>query len=104
MNAIVTSWSDSHKPLEEMPKRLTWKQQRKWLCKELRRRPKMRFSIFEVTESMLVAKRMTCLVRQGIVRVTGGEFPWTTYEVNAKRTKPKPERPIRSQVICLEMV
>ena len=105
MNAIVTSWSDFHKELEEMPKRLKWKEQTAWLAKQLRRREKQRFSMFEIGENMLVAKRLTVMVRQGLVETTGGQFPWTTYKINAKRTKPRPLPIIRTMMVPeLEML
>lgn len=95
MNTIVTSWSDFHRGLDEMPKRLKWKAQRAWIYKNLLRRSKQRFSTFEVCEEMLVARRVTDMFNQGIIESTGGEFPWTEYRLHPKRTKSRPERLIR---------
>ena len=90
MNCIVTSWSDFNPEIDAMPKRLTWKQQRAWIYKNLLRRRKQRFSCFEVGDNMQAAKRLGSMIRQGIVEVTGGDFPWSTYKLHVKRTKPKP--------------
>ena len=95
MNAIVTSWSDFHRSLDEMPKRLKWKEQRAWIYRNLLRRPKQRFSTFEVSENMLVASRVTDMFNQGIIESISGDFPWTKYCLHVKRTKPRPEKPIR---------
>lgn len=101
---IITSWSDFNPGIDEMPKRLKWKEQRAWIYKNLLRRKRQRFSCFEVGENMQAAKRLGSMVTQGIIESTGGDFPWTEYRLHVKRTKPKPQRPIRSQVICLEAV
>jgi len=87
-----------------MPKRLKWKEQRAWIYKNLLRRKRQRFSCFEVGENMLACRRVTDMLNQGIIESTGGDFPWTEYRLHVKRTKPKPQRPIRPQVIYLEVV
>lgn len=89
MNAIVTSWSDFNTELDEMPKRLKWKAQRKWLYKNLLRRTKQRFSCFEIGDNMQAAKRLGSMVNQGIVEITGGDFPWSTYKLHVRRTTPR---------------
>lgn len=95
MNAIVTSWSDFHKEIDEMPKRLKWKEQRAWLYKQLSKRERQRFSCFEVGENMLAAQRLSVMIRQGIVEITdGGDFPWSHYKLNPKRIYPRPLKPI----------
>lgn len=105
MNCIVTSWSDFNPEIDEMPKRLKWKEQRAWIYKNLLRRKKHRFSCFEVGENMQAAKRLSSMATQGIIEITGGDFPWSTYKLNPKRIRPRPERPIRcSTPIFLEMV
>lgn len=104
MNCIVTSWSDHNPAIDEMPKRLKWKEQRAWIYKNLLRRKRQRFSTFEIGENMLACKRITDMFTQGIIEDVGGDYPWTEYHLHPKRTKPKPKRPIRSQVFCLEMV
>lgn len=102
---IITSWSDFNTELDAMPKRLKWKEQRAWIYKNLLRRKRQRFSCFEVGENMQVAKRLGSMMNQGIVENTGGDFPWTTYRLHAKRIHPRPERPIRTKSpIYLEMV
>ena len=87
---IITSWSDFNPEIDEMPKRLKWKEQRAWIYKNLLRRKRQRFSCFEVGENMQAAKRLGSMIRQGIVEITGGDFPWSTYKLHTKRTKPKP--------------
>ena len=87
---IVTSWSDFNPEIDEMPKRLKWKEQRAWIYKNLLRRKRHRFSCLEVGENMQAAKRLGSMIRQGIVEITGGDFPWSTYKLHTKRTKPKP--------------
>ena len=64
---IVTSWSDFNPGIDEMRKR-------------------QRFSCFEVGENMQAAKRLGSMVHQGIIEVTGGDFPWSTYKLHTKRT------------------
>lgn len=109
MNAIVTSWSDFHKELDEAPKRLTRKELDRWLLRQLGRRPKKRFSTFEIGESMVVAKAMTRLCRQGFIETIRDPawdiFPWTYYRLHTKRTKPRPPKPIRlsSDLFLLEV-
>lgn len=104
MNCIVTSWSDFHKGIDEMPKRLKWKEQRAWIYKNLLRRQKQRFSCFEVGENLQAAKRLGSMASQGIIEITGGDFPWSTYKLHVKRTRSRPERPIRcSTPIYLEV-
>lgn len=98
MNAIVTSWSDFHKELDEAPKQLTRKELDRWLLRQLERRPKKRFSIFEIGESQRVAKAMARLCRQGFIETIHDErdiFPWTYYRLHTKRTQPRPPKPIR---------
>lgn len=105
MNCIVTSWSDFNPEIDTMPKRLTWKQQRAWIYKNLLRRHKQRFSSFEVGENIEAGKRLSTMIQQGIIEVTGGDFPWSTYKLHVKRIRPRPERPIRcSTPGYLEMV
>ena len=87
---IITSWSDFNPEIDEMPRRLKWKEQRAWIYKNLLRRKKQRFSCFEVGENMQAAKRLGSMIHQGIVEITGGDFPWSTYKLHTKRTKPKP--------------
>ena len=87
---IITSWSDFNTELDAMPKRVKWKEQRAWIYKNLLRRKRQRFSCFEVGENMQVAKRLGSMMNQGIVENTGGDFPWSTYKLHTKRTKPKP--------------
>ena len=87
---IITSWSDFNTELDAMPKRLKWKEQRAWIYKNLLRRKRQRFSCLEVGENMQAAKRLSSMIRQGIVEITGGYFPWSTYKLHTKRTKPKP--------------
>lgn len=101
MNAIVTSWSDFNPEIDSMPKRLKWKEQRTWIYKNLLRRKKQRFSTFEIGENMLACKRITSMLRQGIIESTGGDFPWTTYKLHVKRIRPRPLRPIRTDNILL---
>ena len=86
MNCIVTSWSDFNPEIDEMPKRLKWKEQRAWIYKNLLRRKRQRFSCLEVGENMQAAKRLGSMVHQGIVEITGGDFPWSTYKLHTKRT------------------
>lgn len=86
MNCIVTSWSDFNTGIDEMPKRLKWKEQRAWIYKNLLRRKRQRFSCFEVGENMQAAKRLGSMIHQGIIEITGGDFPWSTYKLHAKRT------------------
>lgn len=102
MNCIITSWSDHNPEIDSMPKRLKWKEQRAWIYKNLLRRKRQRFSCFEVGENMAACKRISIMIRQGIVEVTGGDFPWSEYRLHAKRTKPRPERPIYTQHDFLE--
>lgn len=83
---IVTSWSDFNVGIDEMPKRLKWKEQRAWIYKNLLRRKRQRFSCFEIGENMQAAKRLGSMVHQGIIEVTGGDFPWSTYKLHTKRT------------------
>ena len=83
---IITSWSDFNTELDAMPKRLKWKEQRAWIYKNLLRRKRQRFSCLEVGENMQAAKRLGSMVHQGIVEVTGGDFPWSTYKLHTKRT------------------
>ena len=45
---------------------------------------------------------ISIMIRQGIVEVTGGDFPWSTYKLHAKRTKPRPERPVYTKYDFLE--
>lgn len=100
MTIIVTSWSDFCKELDQAPKRLKRKALDRWLLSQLERRPKKRFSIFEIGESMRVAKAMTRLCRQGFIETIEDPhsiFPWTYYKVHSCRTKPRPEKPIRTQ-------
>jgi hypothetical protein len=105
MTIIVTSWSDFHPDLDEMPKRLKWKEQQAWLYRNLRRRKKGRFSCFEIGENMEAAKRLSDMIRRGMIDVTGGDFPWSTYELHPKRIRPRPLRPIRTKTpVYLEML
>lgn len=105
MNAIVTSWSDFHPSIDEMPKRLTWKQQQRWIYKNLLRRRKMRFSCFEIGENALACKRISDMIRRGIIEVVGGDYPWTVYDLHVKRIRPRPLRPIRAKTPAyLEML
>lgn len=99
---MITSWSDFNPGIDEMPKRLKWKEQRAWIYKNLLRRKRQRFSCFEVGENMQAAKRLGSMVTQGIIEVTGGDFPWSTYKLHTKRTRPRPERPIYSTDCVLE--
>lgn len=98
MNAIATSWSDFCKDLSEAPKKLKRKELDRWLLHHLARRPNARFSIFEVTDKMHVAKAMTRLCHQGFIETIHDErdvFPWTYYRLHTKRTKPRPPKPLR---------
>lgn len=97
MNAIITSWSDFCKELDAAPKRLKRKELDRWILRQLARRPKKRFSIFEVGENMQVAKAMTRLCRQGFIETIHDErdqFPWTYYRLHSKRG-PRQPKPIR---------
>lgn len=89
MNAIVTSWSDFNTELDEMPKRLKWKAQRKWLYKNLLRRSKQRFSCFEIGGNYEAAKRLSDMIRIGMVEIVGGNFPWSKYKLHVRRTVPR---------------
>lgn len=102
---IITSWSDFHKGLDEMPKRLKWKEQRAWIYRNLLRRKKQRFSTFEIGENMLACKRITDMLNQGIIEDTGGQYPWINYRLHVKRLHPRPLRPIRTKTpVYLEML
>ena len=104
MNCIVTSWSDFNPEIDEMPKRLKWKEQRAWIYKNLLRRKRQRFSCLEIGENQKACRMISIMIRQGIVEVTGGDFPWSTYKLHAKRTKPRPERQVYTKYDFLEAV
>ena len=104
---IITSWSDFNTELDAMPKRLKWKEQRAWIYKNLLRRKRQRFSCLEVGENMQAAKRLGSMVHQGIVEVTGGDFPWSTYKLHTKRTTSRRRRSLirfKDNSILLEAV
>jgi len=110
MNAIAISWSDYCKELDAAPKRLKRKELDRWLLDQLARRPKQRFSVFEASEEMHVAKAMTRLCRQGLIETIHDErdiFPWTYYKLHQRRTLPRPPKPIHCKTHLenfLEMV
>lgn len=88
MTIIATSWSDFGPALDEMPKRLKWKEQRAWIYRNLLRRKNQRFSSFEIGENELVCKRASDMIRAGRIEILGGDFPWSTYRLHPKRTTP----------------
>ena len=88
MSIIATSWSAFGPALDEMPKRLKWKEQRAWIYRNLLRRERQRFSGFEIGENELVCRRVTDMIRAGRIENTGGEYPWSTYRLHATRTTP----------------
>lgn len=107
MPAIVTSWTDFHRDLSEAPKRLKRKELDRWLLRQLASRPRGRFSVFEASDDLRVAKAMSRLCRQGFIETVHDErdlFPWTYYTLHTCRTKPRPPKPIRCKTpVYLEM-
>lgn len=105
MNCIITSWSDFNPEIDEMPKRLKWKEQQAWIYRNLLRRKRQRFSSFEIGENMLACKRITDMLRKGIIEDVGGDYPWTNYKLHVKRIHPRQPRPIRTnEPFTLEML
>lgn len=95
MNCIAISWSDFNPEIDDMPPRLKWKEKKAWILKNLRQRKRQRFSCFEVGSNFAAAECLSTLIRQGFAEITGGEFPWSEYRLNARRTKAKRRSLIR---------
>lgn len=40
-----------------------------------------RFSVFEVTDNQTIAKTMDRIMKRGLIKTTGGGYPWTNFEI-----------------------
>lgn len=40
-----------------------------------------RFSIFEATDNQTIAKTMDRIMKRGLIKTTGGGYPWTEFEI-----------------------
>lgn len=82
---FVTIWSEGDKDLSEAPKKLKGKLLRSWIYGNLSKRKVQRFSEFEASDNLSVAKMLTRMIHvYKDVIPDGGIYPWTNFKLKGK--------------------